>query len=288
MVSKDIINRIRSLEFKTRRMLSGVLVGDHTTAVKGSGFEFDQIMPYEQGDDVRFIDWKSSAKTGKMLVKQYLEDKNRDITICVDVSASTLYSSGLYSSGDLKKTHLIQNVAGVVALISEMAKDRISLILFSDKIEAHFQMGTGPAHTKRLITKIFEHEPELSSKTDINMPIEFVIKNGIKGGIVFLISDFITEKDFSHNLKILNKRSEVVVIQCLDRLEQGFENLGIINFQDMETSHNLTLNTKRIENSAYLELANFLKRYNILFLNLRTDEDYISSLIKFFKKRFMY
>lgn len=78
-ISKDILRKIRHIEIYTRRLLSGSLVGDSRSAIKGRGFEFDQIREYQLGDDVRFIDWKASARMDTLLIKQYIEERSRKI-----------------------------------------------------------------------------------------------------------------------------------------------------------------------------------------------------------------
>ena len=65
MIESDIRQKIRHIEIHTRRLITGTLVGDSRSAIKGSGFEFDQIREYQMGDDVRTIDWKSSARNSK-------------------------------------------------------------------------------------------------------------------------------------------------------------------------------------------------------------------------------
>src|SRR5579863_8366695 len=94
-ISSDIIRKIKQLEIFTRRLLNGALVGDSRSAIKGTGFEFDQIRDYACGDDIRFIDWKASARNNKLLVKQYIEERSRTIYLAVDVSLSSIFGSGI-------------------------------------------------------------------------------------------------------------------------------------------------------------------------------------------------
>src|SRR5947207_3489573 len=98
VISPNIIHKVKQLEIFTRRLLNGSLVGDSRSAIKGTGFEFDQIREYNCGDDIRFIDWKASARNNKMLVKQYIEERSRTIILAVDVSYS-----GFFGSGDFHK-----------------------------------------------------------------------------------------------------------------------------------------------------------------------------------------
>src|SRR5579872_6763445 len=112
MLSADVRKKIRQLQIHTRRLLSGAMVGDSRSAVKGSGFEFDQIRDYQPGDDVRFIDWHSSSRMNKLLVKQYIEERSRTIILAVDVS-----SSGLFSSSDTLRSDVLAQIATVLTLV---------------------------------------------------------------------------------------------------------------------------------------------------------------------------
>jgi len=78
-IAKDILRKIKRVEIHTKRLLKGTLVGDSRSALKGIGFEFDQIREYQLGDDVRFIDWNASARMNSLLIKQYAEERSRTI-----------------------------------------------------------------------------------------------------------------------------------------------------------------------------------------------------------------
>ena len=130
MISKDVAQQIWRIQLKTRKILSGTMVGDHSTANKGVGFEFDQVREYQQGDDVRFIDWKSTARTGKLLTKQYFEERNHNLMILLDVSASSFV--GRSSSG---KFGFMAELAAIFALVAEYSKDGVGITLFSDQID---------------------------------------------------------------------------------------------------------------------------------------------------------
>ena len=126
-IKADIAAKIKQLEIFTRRLLNGALVGDSRSAIKGSGFEFDQIRDYAFGDDIRFIDWKASARTNKLLVKQYIEERSRTVFLAIDVSQSSMFGSGT-----INKYNRIVELASVLALVAQHGKDHVGLLLFSD------------------------------------------------------------------------------------------------------------------------------------------------------------
>ena len=66
-LSHDLLCHIQHLELYTRRLLKSSFIGYARSEIKGTGFEFDQIRDYQMGDDVRCIDWKSSARMNKVI-----------------------------------------------------------------------------------------------------------------------------------------------------------------------------------------------------------------------------
>src|ERR1044071_8057360 len=129
MASHDSINEsVRKIELYTRRLLSGALVGSSRSAQKGVGLDFDQLREYTIGDDPRIIDWLGSARSQKLLVKQYQEERNRTIFLVVDGSHSM--QCGLES-----KFERAIWIAGLIAMIGGYGSDKVGLIIYTDEVE---------------------------------------------------------------------------------------------------------------------------------------------------------
>lgn len=286
MISKETKRKIHYLRIRTKKTLMGSLIGENNTVFKGTGVEFDQIREYEEGDDVRFIHWVSSAKKTKLLVKQYFEERNRNMIIAMDISASSNFSSS-----SLKKYDLMVQVATVLDLAAQYSKDNVGLLLFSDKIHDFVAPNQGFFHHQNILKKICEQKINNNSKTNINVAFEFLIKNVKKDTIVFFISDFIDENNFESSLNIIQKKMYFVPIRCLDKNENELPKAGIINVVDFETSQEMILNL----NDNYIKILNdqisnilnhqsklFLK-YKIKLLNIKSEKDLFHDLINYFK-----
>ena len=206
MIDKENLRKIRHIEIATRRLLSGSLVGDTRSRLKGTGFEFDQIREYQQGDDVRFIDWRASARMNKFLIKEYVEERNRTVVLAVDCSASQRFASG-----NKLKSEVISQVASVLALVANYGSDNVSLVLFSDKIECFIPAGRGRNHTRAIMEVIFGFQPT-GKETAISCALEHVAKQNRKDGILFLISDFIDDHSFDKSLSIVSRMYDTVAI----------------------------------------------------------------------------
>jgi len=289
MLSPDIIKRIREIEIHTRRLLSGQLVGDNSSAQKGSGFEFDQIRDYQFGDDVRFIDWKGTARSGKLLFKQYIEERNRTVVIAVDVSASSFFSSVQSVKADV-----IAQVAAVLALIADYGKDHASLVLFSDDVECVVPPNRGRKHIHYIMEKLFTHKTEKKG-TNIPSVLKHIASMHIKNAIVFLISDFI-DTNFEKPLRIVAKKYDLVAIRCLDENEQSFPNVGFLTVTDMETGKEMLLDTRKKKKSGISDFLqdrvaqqeNLFKKAGIDYLDVCPSKPFFGDIVRFFRRRMMY
>lgn len=288
-ISPTVLKTIKQLEITTRRMLSGSLVGDSRSALKGSGLEFDQIREYQQGDDVRFVDWRASARADKLLVKQYIEERNRTVLIAVDCSASSLYSSG-----DLSRYERMAQVASVLALAADYGKDQTLLMLFTDEVELFIPAGKGHTHVRALMEALFTHKPR-SSKTSLKAAFERAAQLKRSDTIVFLFSDFIDES-YDTEIAVLAARYDVVAVHCRDARERLFPSCGFISVQDSESAQGVCFDTRgKCGNSLNDFLSERDKSIKRLFKKLRIDcleisleEDFWRSLIAFFRRRMSY
>lgn len=286
MLSPEILKKIQNIKIHTRRVMNGTFVGGHVTKQKGSGFEFDQIRAYSYGDDIRFMDWNSSARTGKLLVRQYLDEKNRTIILCLDVSASTFFAGKNDQTSDI-----MQQVAAILSCVGEFEHDNIGLLLFSDRIEKFIAPSRGYKHTSYLMQTIFSYQP-VHKKTDMNVLCRYLLESFTKEAAVVIISDFIAD-NFEMSLKHLVCKREVIVVRCLDALIRNVPSAGYVWGQDPETQTTMLLHLssaqqadikKKLEDRLDKQ-GQMLKKCNIDCLDLVAHESFVQTLILFFKRR---
>jgi uncharacterized protein (DUF58 family) len=287
MISPEIRARIKHLEILTRRMVSGNLLGDYSVAQKGYGLEFEQLADYTPGDDIRYVDWKSSARMNKMLIKEYREERNRTILLAVDCSASTFFGSSAGIKYDLNA-----EIASVLALIASYGKDQVGLILFSDTIELFIPPLHTRAHVHSIIKTLFSLKPRIT-KTSLSALFEYLGRLRRKNSAVFVISDFI-DYDFERAMACATKRTEIVAVRCTDRFEYVLPSIGLVMAQDSETGEQMLLDARSNKVTSSL-LSRIYESQNALFvkygvdcLEINTGQPYISTMVRFFRQRLRY
>lgn len=287
-ITEDTLRKIKQIEIQTRRLLRGSLVGDSRSAIKGSGLDFDQIREYQQGDDVRFIDWSASARMDSLLVKQYIEERSRVVLLAVDISGS----SNLGST-DTIKHDIIAQIASVIALVTNSGKDRVGLILFSDDIELYLPPNRGLAHAHKIMEHVFAYQPK-SKKTNVTAVLKKLAALKRKDAVVFVISDFIDDAIDNAYISLASRMYDLVAIRCLDPREYDLPSVGFLPIEDNETGETILIdlrNKKEIHTFLQQRIAaqnKLFKKYGIQRLDVVNNSSFIGDLIRFFRRRMRY
>lgn len=290
MINRELAAQVKELELHTRRLLTASGIGATRSKQRGFGFEFDQLRSYQYGDDVRLIDWKSSARNPANLnIRQYHEERNRVFMICLDISSSTMFGSGQYT-----KHEIMQQIAGVLALAGTWSGDQVGLILFSETVEIMIAPRKGQYHVHHIVETIFSHKPQ-GTKTDINVLCDFIVSKNLKKANVLIISDFMAP-DFSAGIKKIVSTQSIIAFNCTDAREEIFENVGLVWMQDLETNKKILVNTKggvyghisKELQDGYKDRNVMLQKLGVEVVTLRNQQDFMHDLISFFKKRMIY
>ncbi|MBR2061455.1 MAG: DUF58 domain-containing protein [Tidjanibacter sp.] len=290
--SSEILKQVRKIEIKTRGLSSDIFAGHYHSAFKGRGMAFSEVREYRVGDDVRDIDWNVTARSNKPHIKVYEEERELTMMLMVDVSGSR----GFGSTEKIKK-NLLTEIAAVLAFSASETGDKVGCILFSDRIEKFIPPKKGRSHILMIIRELIEFRPE-SSGTSLAEPVRYLTSALKKRCTAFLISDFLTSAGdttaFEESLRIASSKHDIVSIRLYDPREAELPDVGIVEMKDAETGAGVWVDTssRRVRESyaeawreRTEEMERLLRRCRVDVATVATDEDYVKSLIKLFKRR---
>lgn len=287
MIDKELIKKVRLIQFRSSRVVNDILAGEYKSVFKGSGMEFEEVRRYEPGDEIRSIDWNVTARMGEPYIKRFREERDMSVIFLVDTSAS-----GLYGSADISKNELAAQITSLLALSATKNNDKVGLLAFSDKIEKFIPPKKGTPHVLRLVSDILSLKAE-GRGTDIGMALRYLAKVCRKKCLIFLISDFI-DSGYEKALRITEKKHDVVAISLCDSQERELPVCGIVRVVDSETGEVYLVDTsnrsarKQFERNAVLrqvELNKSLKSIGVDHVGVEAGGDYIPQLVKFFRMR---
>ena len=283
---KEILKKVRKYEIEIRKYLNNSNQGDYNSIFKGSGIDFDDLRPYQYGDDHRSINWNISAKEDKIYTNTYKEDKEQSVFFLVDVSQSQ------HIGKEEKKINISKEIASVLTISALNTNSQVGILCFSDQKELFIQSKKGASHGYRIIKNLYELNQK-SKKTNISSMIKFFMNTVKKKSLVILISDFI-DKDYDKNMRALAKKHDVVCLHIYDDYETNIPNLGIIELEEKENNFRKWVNTssssfKKLSDNLFIskpeELKKKMNAIGINYLKLNSKENYVKNLIKLFKYR---
>lgn len=287
MISKEIFKKVRKLEIRTKGLVHNLFGGEYQSAFKGRGMVFSEVRQYQYGDDIRMIDWNVTARTGDPYVKLFEEEREQILMLCVDVSPS-----GIFGSHNQRKRDIAIELCAVLAFSAINNSDKVGLVLFSDRIEEVVPPRKGRLHALRIIRELYTNEPK-GKRTDIGGALTYINKLLKRRSIVVVASDFIAP-DFEKELKITNKKHDLVSILVEDPFENELPKLGIIPFRDAETGEVrlVDTNSERVRKAYEVRrtkrreaLRKRLTELKVDQVTVMTNESYVEPLMNFFERR---
>ena len=283
---KEILKKVRKYEIEIRKYLNNSNQGDYNSIFKGSGIDFDDLRPYQYGDDHRSINWNISAKEDKIYTNTYKEDKEQSVFFLVDVSQSQ------HIGKEENKINISKEIASVLTISALNTNSQVGILCFSDQKELFIQSKKGASHGYRIIKNLYELNQK-SKQTNISSMIKFFMNTVKKKSLVILISDFI-DKDYDKNMRALTKKHDVVCLHIYDDYETNIPNLGIIELEEKENNFRKWVNTssssfKKLSDNLFIskpeELKKKMNAIGINYLKINSKENYVKNLIKLFKYR---
>jgi len=262
--------------------------GQYLSAFKGRGMEFDEARPYQPGDDIRAMDWRVTARTGKAHSKVFREERERPILLWVDYRDTMFFGTQQHY-----KSVLAAKIAALLAWSAAHHGDRLGGLVFSSQSHVEIRPSRGKSASLHFIQQLAQHPAWQSEKhtgdtqsqtaADALGRLQRVSK---PGSLVFLISDFRNMDDLAWSrIALLRRHSDVVLISIHDPLEQELPPAGTYKISNGDKVINLnTYNKNQREkyHQRYLhqqtELQNRCRKLGMRYISISTQDDYLLSL----------
>jgi uncharacterized protein (DUF58 family) len=261
--------------------------GDYQSPFKGRGMEFDESRLYQAGDDIRNIDWRVTARTGKTHTKLFREERERQIFLWVDLRASMFFATrGKY------KAVMASRMASLLAWSAIHHGDRVGGVIFSDDSHNELKPQRGKSGALRLINNLVKHpswqnnDAVIQDKTAGMRSLIRLRRLARPGSMIFMMSDFRNlDEKMESQLILLSRHTDVVMVLIYDQLEQSLPSAGLYRVSNGEEEIMLdTYDHKRIENyhahfvTHQQRLERLAKSASIHLINCSTEDDALGVL----------
>ena len=237
--SDSLVKKASFLRIQARSVAESMKSGNFRSLYRGQGIEFSGVRDYIRGDDIRSIDWNVTARMGRPYVKIFEEERELQILIILDTSASMLLDCG---SKQPNKYTAGANVAALIALASEMNGCSVGAVLFDGRIHFSCKPQTGKEQTMLILTRL--------DKLPENKTTGSVLANALIGAdkilrkrsLVFVLSDF-RSANWEKPLIQLAQKNDIVAFRITDEFDRALPSVGSVVFKDVESDLKMVLPT---------------------------------------------
>lgn len=256
--------RLKSFELRAKHIVEGVMTGAHRSPYHGFSVEFAEHRAYAPGDDLRHLDWKVFARTDKLHLKQYQQETNLDVMICVDCSGSMNFGTRSFAgaSGEGQSVSPAGNVfwskfdhatalAAAMSYISLRQGDRAGLVVYADAIRALLKRSSAQGQWRQIVGALAAQPVE--ETTDTGRMVDQLLANLTNRSLVVLISDFFEDPDRLRAAlaRLKHRRHDAILFQVLDQREIDFDFDHSAPFEGLEGEGRLKLDPRSVRD-AYL------------------------------------
>jgi uncharacterized protein (DUF58 family) len=227
----DFLSKLERLALQNIRPVRGGTGGSRRSRARGQAIEFSDFREYTPGDDYRRIDWNAYARFERLFIKLYMEEREANVTIFLDTSASMNY-------GEPGKGILAKKMAAVFAYIALANYDRVGIAAVTDTVIHQHPYFSGKAGYARVL-KFLDSLP-FEGRTSLNKSIQSFEPLMSRKGISIVLSDFLAEDgymDAFHYLKY--QQQDVAALQILSPEELDPSMSGALRLIDMETNEHV-------------------------------------------------
>ncbi len=199
------------------------MLGNNTTLFKGEGYDFVELREYEDGEDIKKIDWIISAKMQKPYVKVFHSQRELNITIAPILGGSVYFGSSKF------KQEIISEVCAILGYSCVKQGDSFDSFIANEKVILNSKKTKKLFGVPSMVDKIFNYS-SLGHEVDYKTITNDLFKMVKKKSIIFLIGDFFDISTL--DLRILAKKHEVIAIIIRDKFEESPKALGSVNLID--------------------------------------------------------
>jgi uncharacterized protein (DUF58 family) len=242
----------RDFSFLPRQPVHSILAGRHASRVRGRGLEFEELRPYLPGDDIRSMDWRSTARMGKPYVRVYTEEKDRPALVLVDQRINMFFGTRR-----AMKSVTAAEAAALAAWRILAVGDRVGGWVFNDDRLVEVRPARSRAAVTRFLEVVVEQNTALRADSSarrtpsrLNAALQAAARTAGHDHVVIVISDFDGHDEHTRDLLLgLSLHNDVIAMLVYDPFLFELPSAGEMVVSDGDLQVELPFGTGRVRRS---------------------------------------
>ena len=302
-INRQELQQYGHLELMARQVVEGFITGLHKSPFHGFSVEFAEYRQYNQGEAIRYIDWRLYGKTDKLFVKRFEEETNLRCQIVIDRSASMYFPLDAKSKNIESKLSFSAKAAASLVYMLNKQRDATGLSVFSDDLEIQTPARSAGVHMAMLYAELEKMMDttwdQKQGETNAAKSLHIIAEAVHKRSLVVVFSDMFdngtdTEEIFSALQHLKHNKHEVILFHVTDKekeLNFDYDNRPY-KFVDMESGEEIKLQPQQVKEKYLQHIQEFTQelklrcaQYHIDFVDADINQGYSQVLLPYLMKR---
>lgn len=281
--------KIRELKLTTKKLVASNFMGDYPSVFKGRGMIFESFRDYTNNEDASLIDWRASSRAGKLVVREYLEERNLEVFFLVDCSYSMIFGS----QKKLKHEYAAELISSMAFAILQKG-DSVGLGMFCDGLRSYLPPSYGMIQYRKILRELVNPE-NYDGPGDLGTAMGVCMQRLKPNTILILITDFLQiDEGWEKPLKVASRKFEIIPLIIRDpRDEEMPEGVGQITVENPYTGEQVLIDAGSIREK-YSQMSKELLEQKVKSLKkicaappgiMNTKEDFARPIISYLERR---
>ncbi len=283
LLDATFLKKLERLSLSTRRPFAGQMKGEKRSVKRGTSIEFADYREYTPGDDLRYVDWNTAARLGKMFLKLFVEEEDLYLALLMDTSKSMAF-------GDPKKIDYSVKLAAALGYIGLSNYDRVTVQTYAASLGLPMPTMRGKAGVLPMFRYL--ERATATGGTNFADSLRRFASTSRNSGVAIVLSDFF-DPDWQSGIKALLARGfQVAVLHLLAEDEVHPTLLGDLRIIDSETNEakEMSVNPQLLAryqgafDAFCAEIEAFCHRYGVDYLRTSTALPFEDLMLKYMRQ----
>ena len=286
----QLLARLHDLELRSRAVADSLMPGRHRHPRAGWSVEFSQHREYSPGDDLRYVDWKATARSDRLLLRQYQDETAMVAWVVVDATPSMSFRG---ARSNQSKLEIASTIAAAIAWIVIRQRDAVGLCLVTSSGVETLAASDAPAHwhaITRALASVENRAAQASNHEEgWHRGLQQVASQVRAGSVIFALSDWVDDPSYLRGWLALlrdQRRADVRVVQCLDPDELSLDEVDATHFAWLEgTDREVPIEPRQLATAyrdeverSLRELSDLFHGFQIPFVSVLSGDDLVPSV----------
>ena len=284
-INYDYLSKIKAqISLYSSRRTTNILDGEFKSIYRGRSLDFDDLREYSPGDNVKDIDWKSSSKTGKVLIRRYVAEKKHNVLFIVDSGTNM---QGATLDGEEKQQVALSTLGTIAYLVDKHGDDTALLQNTASGCDFSY-FSSGNVHFEKMLARCAKNLKD-EGRFDVSALLTYAAEKIKRKMVIFVITDMDGLERVSEKLlRELSVNNDVLFINVDDAYYTGDELYDMDQkryaFDFLTKSKRLMRAERKLRESIYMRASSMLARYGMSMTSVSRESDIIDRVVELLER----